>query len=597
MFGLNKEKLLKFKKLFGEKLQSNTFLNSDSFFFSSLIIVVLIIFFHLKLFLSNYYLSTDWDSEGFTQTDKYKFWYWTQNDFEVLERPGPFYTNYLRPLIFEKLFYKNPLQTLYDGIKGFLLTDQNWLTNFFAYKLFCEILLCIQFLYLTIKYNAPTSFVISIINYNAWRFWICGIFNWLFLTNVHDQTELCSYSTPNMKFWDYYDEFIRGMDGYSKLIDEDSVTYDKELIFQSLVDTNPSPFVGARWVKAHLNSPYMHIYGKWPIFEDHTKILDLHDGIKTSQSLAGANIWRPHLEELTKNHVESVQDLFENESLLKTYYGADEIASSPLSITKDLIIIFREFLEKFIELRIVVKDDHIEYINFYRDPLSLFLTSSGLYKQDSLIGLSHFIVYELVGKTFLKIFFFTWDNYLNIFFFQSFNRRLKDFIPYLVRWHWTTQFLTWMIYSQIGFRFYYSAHEQLVNYSTYVEELVIKKDPDAQLHMLLYASLDTMIFGIHFAYIPFSMFCGLHAILGQYFYIPGITTHVELHIGRREDNSIFSGGSMDWQRYEYAKRRFMWYGMLGRGRDRRSILFLFFDFIKNLLIKFFKKFILFLKRD
>ena len=93
------------------------------------------------------------------------------------------------------------------------------------------------------------------------------------------------------------------------------------------------------------------------------------------------------------------------------------------------------------------------------------------------------------------------------------------------------------------------------------------------------------------------MFGGLHAIFGQYFYLPGITSHVELHIGRREDNSVFGGGSMDWQKYAYADRKFMWYGMLGRGRDKRFILFSFFDFIKNLLIKFFKKFILFLKRD
>ena len=129
------------------------------------------------------------------------------------------------------------------------------------------------------------------------------------------------------------------------------------------------------------------------------------------------------------------------------------------------------------------------------------------------------------------------------------------------------------------------------------QELIFKEDLDAGLHAFIYVFYDTVILGSVFAIIPFCMFCGLHAIIGEYYYIPGLTQHVELHVGKRKDANIFSGGSMDWQKYAYADRKFMWYGMLGRGRDKRFILFSFFDSIKNLLIKFFKKFILFLKRD
>ena len=54
---------------------------------------------------------------------------------------------------------------------------------------------------------------------------------------------------------------------------------------------------------------------------------------------------------------------------------------------------------------------------------------------------------------------------------------------------------------------------------------------------------------------------------------------------------------MDWQKYEVGEVRFSWYGIFGRGRDKKSILLMVFDTIKNLFMKFFKKLFSFFKSD
>ena len=81
-----------------------------------------------------------------------------------------------------------------------------------------------------------------------------------------------------------------------------------------------------------------------------------------------------------------------------------------------------------------------------------------------------------------------------------------------------------------------------------------------------------------FAHISFVMFAMLHAIFSQYFYVPFVTYNVELHIGKRPLNSIYSGGYTAWQDdylfYDLKFRESMrlWWGWLGRGtrKQRRN---------------------------
>ena len=638
MVRFDREKFLKLKKRIEKELVDGDFFNGDKFYFLSLIFVILLMLGFLRKCLTNYYLLWDWNLDGFTLDLKHKFWYWTTNEkFPQVEIFSPWYTNVLRALTFEKLFYKNPFETLYDAIKGIPWTKQNWLTNLYIYKLFCEIMLCIQFGYLAIRYNAATSYLICFINYSAFKFWLNQLFREVFNTSLpyFDDTFNYSYSehrnnhagmrrrmlpSPDTTWHrgrggsrflsDALDYLEEGNDE-SVLDEADYLSYDKEIIFHgtTLKDGGVPGAGGPFWERAETNSPFKVGLGKFPIFEDHYKLLESNTLLVPHSRVAGFSVWNKHKEELMRNTEDLVgvsieDDMFESlhdfDAFPYMYSEGNMAYTNPVLICESFWDKSKTIFEEvFVQLRAVVKDDHIEYINFYRDPLSLALTSTGLYKQDNLIGLGHFVSYEIILKGCFGIVNYMLVNYFNMYAFMSFNRRLKDFMPYLIRWHWTTQFLVTMLYTQI-FAPLASTLESYAysEYQVYVEELVLKKDPDAPLHMLLYAYFDTILNGLHTIYIPLCMFAGLHAIFGQYFYLAGITSHVELHIGRREDNnSVFGGGSMDWQKYAYADRKFMWYGMLGRGRDKRFILFSFFDSIKNLLIKFFKKFILFLKRD
>jgi hypothetical protein len=71
----------------------------------------------------------------------------------------------------------------------------------------------------------------------------------------------------------------------------------------------------------------------------------------------------------------------------------------------------------------------------------------------------------------------------------------------------------------------------------------------------------------------FNFFGLLHALCGQYFYVPFIVENTEIHIGKRPINSIYSGGFTSWQNADNkwltkTNRKFLfpqlWWGWLGK---------------------------------
>jgi len=87
----------------------------------------------------------------------------------------------------------------------------------------------------------------------------------------------------------------------------------------------------------------------------------------------------------------------------------------------------------------------------------------------------------------------------------------------------------------------------------------------------------------------FYFYAALHAVCGQYFYLPLFTRNVELHIGTRSSRSFYSGGFTSWQELDEGSSK-LWHGVLGRGTDKVPVILTIFDFIKNLFIRFFKLF-------
>ena len=76
---------------------------------------------------------------------------------------------------------------------------------------------------------------------------------------------------------------------------------------------------------------------------------------------------------------------------------------------------------------------------------------------------------------------------------------------------------------------------------------------------------------IHLSFLLFSM---LHALCGQYFYIPFFTENVELHIGERNKLDKYSGGYTAWQDEKtLSNGQFklkLWYGWFGRGTNNEG---------------------------
>jgi hypothetical protein len=115
--------------------------------------------------------------------------------------------------------------------------------------------------------------------------------------------------------------------------------------------------------------------------------------------------------------------------------------------------------------------------------------------------------------------------------------------------------------------------------------------------------LTTFVIFSHFGLI----LCGLfHAIAGQYFYFPFIVKNVELHVGERPKNSIYSAGQTPWQNEKespwqneknekennsqrvFPKIWSNWFGRVTKNIGRRNIIFK--KFLKNILKKFRRKF-------
>lgn len=218
------------------------------------------------------------------------------------------------------------------------------------------------------------------------------------------------------------------------------------------------------------------------------------------------------------------------------------------------------------------------------------------------------------------------SNMLPLLVFTTLVRRLKEWMPYLIRWHWATLYYTSFIrnafagwYKNLGA--YIQTKEIANDYVTMVEEwedyvqsalstggelntnhvfssynqnlrvgsLEFIQTVDNKLAHIISLELgQTFMFAIYAFWLILG---GLHAVSGQYYFIPLLTPNIELHIGNRKDDSIYCGGQMAWQDTdEKTVYRKFWYGFFGRGTDKPPVILFVYDFIKDLFIKFFKIF-------
>jgi len=138
----------------------------------------------------------------------------------------------------------------------------------------------------------------------------------------------------------------------------------------------------------------------------------------------------------------------------------------------------------------------------------------------------------------------------------------KKYCPYHVRWHFT--FVT--LYN---------------TFVTYIFSCVLRG------RRMLYAvlipegrfeeaeSLRIYLGAIAFVHMSFVMYAMLHALFSQYFYVPFLAQSVELHVGKRPKDSIYSGGYTAWQddfifyNIKFRETLRLWWGFLGRGTKKQ----------------------------
>ena len=152
----------------------------------------------------------------------------------------------------------------------------------------------------------------------------------------------------------------------------------------------------------------------------------------------------------------------------------------------------------------------------------------------------------------------------------------KRYCPYLIRWHWTMLLLLKFFDSfvfHLNYRLAYYAYEVIIPKIEEAEKIdLFLSNKTFELYVL-----DSLIVGMIILHLGFLLFGLLHALCGQYFYIPLLTKNVELHIGPRDRYSVYSGGHTAWQdERETVKSRSsklpkLWYGFFGRGTKNPNI--------------------------
>ena len=208
------------------------------------------------------------------------------------------------------------------------------------------------------------------------------------------------------------------------------------------------------------------------------------------------------------------------------------------------------------------------------DPLSMVISTipNNFPKHDWIEG-TYYLWYRKLIPTAMRAILDFVDAFTSYAIYTVITRVNKRYCPYLIRWHWTLiillkffePYFTYLIYRindysmNIVYPAILEAQEYGINLTQTNFELVF---------------LNYICFTIIIIHLTFLLFAMLHALCGQYFYIPFITENVELHIGERNKLDKYSGGYTAWQDEKLRPgaqfRPKLWYGWFGKGTKNDS---------------------------
>ena len=220
----------------------------------------------------------------------------------------------------------------------------------------------------------------------------------------------------------------------------------------------------------------------------------------------------------------------------------------------------------------IVNIDPDTGLKYYIDPISMIISKLQEPLRTTILPFYYTIYNKVIPKIY-EICSKFWTQLSSVAAYAVITRIGKRYCPYLVRWHWTflliigliEQILIYFIYRVYYFQSYVLI-PQAESFNTYV-------DSNLLLQITILNSIITYVVLIHIGFVLFGL---LHAICGQYFYIPFFVENTELHIGLRPKDSVYSGGYTSWQDSKEKKKNLnqlfpkLWYGWFGRRATNNS---------------------------
>ena len=246
-------------------------------------------------------------------------------------------------------------------------------------------------------------------------------------------------------------------------------------------------------------------------------------------SLFAGFLWYTHLKDLIGWYGDMI-----SYNRLTSQYLDDMLTEAYIEDAQDQKIMYLEFINQnplnFLKSSLVYASER----NGYRiDPISMLIANL----PETLRIQASKGYYSIYGQIFPNIWRFIGGQLQEIaplLMYVFIVRINKKYCPYLIRWHWTYLIVSSLFEGEI-IRIMY----RLYTYDSMVLIPSERFDESALLQPIF-----MMVITMHYFLVCLGL---LHAAFGQYFYIPFLTENTEIHIGKRPQTSIYSGGYTSWQ--------------------------------------------------
>lgn len=246
-------------------------------------------------------------------------------------------------------------------------------------------------------------------------------------------------------------------------------------------------------------------------------------------SLFAGFLWYTHLKDLIGWYGDMI-----SYNRLTSRYLDDMLTETYIEDTNNQKILYLEFINQnplnFLKSSLVYASER----NGYRiDPLSMIISTFPISIKSQFIN-GYYSLYNNILPNIWKFVGEQLQEITPLLLYVFIVRINKKYCPYLIRWHWT-----YLIVSSL-----FEGELIRIMYRLYTYDSMILIPSERFDESTFLQPIFMLIITTHYFLVCLGL---LHAACGQYFYIPFLTENTEIHIGKRPQNSIYSGGYTAWQ--------------------------------------------------